>query len=133
MSPIITGYVSAVVYGLLCIALGVFLYKLGVPKKYTRKTVHILVGFEWAILYHFFGATIHTLIVCLAFTALLIVSYFAKAFPAMSSDSDNAPGTVYYGVSMSIMAVMRDLSTMYRWRGFANASKASTGRLNMNR
>ena len=106
MSPIITGYVSAVVYGLLCIALGVFLYKLGVPKKYTRKTVHILVGFEWAILYHFFGATIHTLIVCLSFTALLIVSYFAKAFPAMSSDSDNAPGTVYYGVSMSIMAAI---------------------------
>ncbi len=100
------GYLSAFVYGILCIVLGIILYKFGVPKKYTRKTVHILVGFEWAILYHFFGATIHTLVVCLAFTLLLIVTYFGKMLPAMSSDSDNAPGTVYYGVSMSIMAVI---------------------------
>ena len=106
MFPIATGYISAFVYGLLCIALGVLLYKLGVPKKYTRKTVHILVGFEWVILHHFFGATIHTLIVCLSFTALLLITYFAKMLPAMSSDSDNAPGTVYYGVSMSIMATV---------------------------
>ena len=106
MATLVIGYASAAIYGLLCIALGVILYKFGVQKKYTRKLTHILVGFEWLILYHFFGATIHTLIVCLAFTLLLFVDYFAKLLPAMSSDADNAPGTVYYGVSMSAMALI---------------------------
>lgn len=106
MTKEMMGYIVAFGYGLLCIALGLLLYKLGLAKKYTRKNVHILVGFEWAILYHFFGATFHTLIVCLAFTALLIVTHFSKMLPAMSSDDDNAPGTVYYGVAMSVMATV---------------------------
>lgn len=106
MPTYVKGYILAVAYGLLCIALGLLLYKLGVSKKYTRKTVHILVGFEWAILYYFMGPSIHTLVVCLGFTALLVFTYFKKMLPAMSSDSSNAPGTVYYGVAMSIMATV---------------------------
>ena len=81
-------------------------YKLGMPKKYTRKLVHIAVGFEWVILYGFFGAGLHSLIVCLIFLTLLIVAYFKKLLPTISSDSDNAPGTVYYAASMSVIALV---------------------------
>ena len=66
--------------------------------------MHVLVGFEWLILYTFMGPSIHFLVVCLLFTALLLVTYFAKLLPMISSDGDNAPGTVYYGVAMSVMA-----------------------------
>jgi uncharacterized protein (TIGR00297 family) len=103
---IVKGYIFSLLYGVLCIILGLIAYKLGMPKRYSRKVVHVLVGFEWLILYHYMGAGLHFLIVCLAFTLLLAVSYFKKLMPMISSDSDNAPGTVYYGVAMSIMAII---------------------------
>lgn len=101
---ILWGYLSAIGYGLLCLLLAMLAYKLGMPKKYSRKLVHILVGAEWIILWHFMGATVHFLIVCLGFTALLLISHLKKIMPMISSDGDNAPGTVYYGVAMSIMS-----------------------------
>lgn len=100
------GYVTSLLYGVLCLLLSVIAYKFGMPKRYTRKIVHILVGFEWVILYHFFGVGIHFLAVCLIFTLMLAVTYRKKIFVMISSDSDNAPGTVYYGVSMTVMAIV---------------------------
>ncbi len=104
MSPELKGYILAIAYGILCLLLSVVLHKLGVSKSYCRKAVHILVGFEWLILYAFMGASIHFLIVCLAFLALMTFIYFKNALPMISSDGENAPGTVYYCVAMSIMA-----------------------------
>ncbi len=103
---IIKGYIFAILYGMVCLGLALLLYKLGMPKKYSRKTVHILVGFEWVILYHYMGATYHFLIVCVAFLLLLLVAHLKKLMPMISSDSDNAPGTVYYALSMSIMSLI---------------------------
>lgn len=103
---ILKGYVFGVLYALLCLLAAFFVYKLGVPKKYTRKLVHILVGAEWIILSHYMGATYHFLIVCLFFLLLLSIAHFKNLMPMISSDSDNAPGTVYYALAMSIMAVI---------------------------
>ncbi len=109
---IFKGYLFALLYGILCMGLAMLAYKLGMPKKYSRKLVHILVGFEWVILYSFFGVRgdlsggLHTLAVCLGFTVLLLILYLNKLSPMMSSDDDNAPGTVYYGVAMSCMALV---------------------------
>lgn len=103
---ILKGYIFGVLYALLCLALALVVYKLGVPKKYTRKIVHILVGAEWIILSHYAGPTYHFLIVCLIFLVLLTISHFKKLMPMISSDSDNAPGTVYYALAMSIMSVI---------------------------
>ena len=99
------GYVGALGYGMLCLLLSLVAYKAGVPKKYTRKIVHILVGFEWVILYHTMGQGLHFVAVCLIFTALLAISYKKSLMPMISSDGDNAPGTVYYGLSMTAMAI----------------------------
>ena len=90
----------------LCIAIALAAYKLGAQKKYTRKIVHILVGFEWVILYLFAPANIHTVLICLVFTLLLLISYIKKMLPMMSSDGENDPGTVYYGISMTLMSVV---------------------------
>ncbi len=103
---IVKGYVFSILYVLLCVAGSMILHKFGVPKKYTRKFVHILVGFEWPILYYFFGASLHFLAVCVLFTFLLIVDYKVKLLPAMSSDDDNAPGTVYYALAMTVLAFL---------------------------
>ena len=100
------GYIFSILYAGLCLALGFLFYKLGVEKKITRKIVHILVGFEWFILYHFMGSGIHFLVVCLIFLLILTVAYFKKLMPMISSDDDNSPGTVYYAVAMSVMALI---------------------------
>lgn len=103
---ILKGYLFSFLYVILCVLLAMLAYKLGSPKKYTRKIVHILVGFEWVILYHFIPSSIHSIVICVVFTLLLLISYLKKLMPMMSSDGDNDPGTVYYGVAMTVMAVI---------------------------
>ncbi len=102
----IYGYIFGVLYALICLAMAFVAYKLGMPKKYSRKLVHILVGAEWIILSHYMGSTYHFLIVCVFFLIVLAVAHFANLMPMISSDSDNSPGTVYYALAMSVMSVI---------------------------
>ena len=104
---ILKGYLFSVGFASLCLALAFMLYKLGVPKQYTRKIVHILVGFEWVILGYYFGPTYHFLIVCIFFLILLALSHFLKLMPMISSSGDNSPGTVYYAVAMTGGAILQ--------------------------
>lgn len=103
---ILKGYLFSLLYAFLCLGLGFGLYKLSVDKKITRKIVHILVGAEWIILYHFVGASVHFLIICLLFLLVLFVSYKRGLMPMISSEGDNSPGTVYYALAMSVMAII---------------------------
>ena len=107
------GYLFSLGYGVLCLLAAFLLSCLGVRKEITRKLVHIFIGFEWIILYNYHGATYHFLVVCLMFLALLIVSHKKKLLKMISSDGDNAPGTVYYAVSMSIMAFVSLFDTRF--------------------
>ena len=99
------GYALSLGYGAICLLSAFLLSKLGVDTRITRKLVHIFIGFEWVILYIFHGATYHFLIVCLVFLLLLVFAYKRKLLKMISSNGDNAPGTVYYAVSMSVMAL----------------------------
>ncbi len=101
---VLNGYIFAYLYALLALAVGYVIYRAGADKRYSRKAVHILVGGEWFILYHFLGAGLHSLIICLSFIPILSVFHFFRLTPMMSSDSDNAPGTVYFAVAMSLLA-----------------------------
>lgn len=100
------GYLSSFLYAALCILVAFVLSRLGVKKNITRKVVHIAIGFEWVILYSFFGSSFHFLTVCLVCSLLLFAEYRLRLVPALSSDGDNAPGTVYYGLAMSVMALI---------------------------
>lgn len=103
---ILLGYSLSLGYGILCLLLSFILYKLGIPKKFTRKVVHILVGFEWVILYNCFGSGIHFMAVCIIFLILLVVEYKMKMFPMISSEGDNSPGTMYYAVAMTAVSIV---------------------------
>ena len=100
------GYLLSLGYGVVCLLFAFLLSRVGIEQRITRKTVHILIGFEWVILYLFHGASIHFLAVCLAFLLLLVVAYKKNLLKMISSDGENAPGTVYYAVSMSVMAAV---------------------------
>ena len=103
---ILKGYIFGIGYAFICLLISFIMYKLGVPKRYTRKVVHILVGFEWVILYHFLGAGINFLTVCVIFLILLAIAYKGRLMPMISSEHDNAPGTVYYAVAMTGVAAV---------------------------
>lgn len=103
---ILKGYIFSVLYAMLCLLLAFIIYKLGAPKKITRKIVHILVGFEWVILYRFMGVSLHFLLVCILFLLILAVAHRRNLMPMISSDGDNAPGTVYYALAMTLMAAI---------------------------
>ena len=107
------GYGLSLVYGALCLLFAYFISRLGVEKRITRKLVHILIGFEWVILYTFHGASVHFLTVCIAFLLLLAVAYKKNLLKMISSDGENAPGTVYYAVSMSVMAAVSILEPRF--------------------
>ena len=103
---ILKGYLLGICYALVCLVLSLVLYKIGLPKKYTRKLVHILVGFEWVILRYYHGPGIHFLFVCLFFLLLLSLAYKLNFMPMISSEGDNSPGTVYYAVAMTGVAIV---------------------------
>ncbi len=106
MNRILLGYIFGILYAFVVLGLALVLYKLHLSKKYTRKVVHILVGFEWVILYEFMGAGVHFLAVCLFFLAVLTVAHYRNLMPMISSDGENAPGTVYYAVAMTGVAIV---------------------------
>lgn len=103
---IVKGYLFGIGYAFLCLLLSLIIYKCGVSKRITRKIVHILVGFEWVILYRYMGAGIHFLAVCVFFLLVLTVAYRKKLMPMISSDEGNSPGTVYYAVAMTGVATV---------------------------
>ena len=103
---IIKGYIFSLLYGLFCIAVSAIAHKAGMKTEYTRKITHILVGFEWFILNHYFGASVHFLIVCLVFTAIILIIHKTNIVPSISSDGENSKGTIYYCIAMSIMATI---------------------------
>lgn len=103
---ILKGYIFAILYAMLCLAVSFVAYKFGLKKKYSRKLVHILVGAEWIILYRYVGATYHFVLVCIFFLALLSLAYFKNMMPMISSENENAPGTVYYAVAMTLMSMI---------------------------
>ncbi len=103
---ILKGYFFSIIFAFICLLLSALLYRIGLPRKYCRKTVHILVGFEWFILYHFFGAGLHFTVVCVVFLAILALTYKSKLMYMISSDADNSPGTVYYALAMTGVSLL---------------------------
>ena len=100
------GYLFSFLYVALVVGVAALLYRFGMPKAYTRKFIHIFVAFEWVILYRFMGTSLHFFLVCVLFLLLLLLVYIKRLLPMMASDGENAPGTVYYALAMSVAALV---------------------------
>ena len=103
---ILKGYLFSLLYGIFCILASALANRMGVKSVYTRKITHILVGFEWVILNHYFGASIHFLIICLVFTLAICILHKTKLVPSLSSDEENSLGTIYYCIAMTVMSAI---------------------------
>lgn len=74
----------------------------------SRKLVHIAVAFAWIPMYFCFGASWHLLVPPAVMTILNDISYRRGLFAAMerSDAAKQSPGTVYYALSMTVMALV---------------------------
>ncbi len=78
-------------------------------KEASRKTVHITVSNWWLIAMVFFDAPLWAAIVPATFVVLNYISYRSGIFGAMERDQDAGKGdlgTVYYAISLLILAVL---------------------------
>ena len=74
----------------------------------SRKIIHVSVAFAWIPMYLCFGASWHLIVPPAVFIVLNYISYKKNLFSAMerSDKSKQSPGTVYYAVSMTFMALV---------------------------
>ena len=82
--------------------------KTGADDEVSRKIVHICVAFAYIPMYFCFGSTWHLLVPPAVFIVLNTVSYRRGLFAAMerTDESKKSLGTVYYAVSMTVMAAL---------------------------
>lgn len=72
----------------------------------SRKIVHVSVAFAWIPMYLCFGSGLHLTVPPAVFIVLNYISYRKNLFSAMerTDESKKSLGTVYYAVSMTVMA-----------------------------
>ena len=73
----------------------------------SRKIIHVSVAFAWIPMYLCFGSTWHLPVPTAVFIVLNYISYRRNLFSAMerTDEEKKSPGTVYYALSMTLMAV----------------------------
>lgn len=106
---ILLGYILT--FGWVFLILGLTLVlkkKTGADDEVSRKIVHISVAFAYIPMYFCFGATWHLVVPPAVFIVLNAVSYRRGLFAAMerTDESKKSLGTVYYAVSMTVMAAL---------------------------
>ena len=106
---ILLGYILT--FGWVFLMLGLTLVlkkKTGADDEVSRKIVHISVAFAYIPMYFCFGATWHLVVPPAVFIVLNAVSYRRGLFAAMerTDESKKSLGTVYYAVSMTVMAAL---------------------------
>ena len=108
MLKIILGYILTFGWVFLVLALTLALKrKRDLSDEASRKIVHVCVAFAWAPMALCFGTSWHLAVPTAAFIVLNAISYRRDLFSAMerSDESKKSLGTVYYAVSMTVMAV----------------------------
>ena len=110
---IILGYILT--FGWVFLVLGLTLVlkkKTGADDEVSRKIVHICVAFAYIPMYFCLRGTWHFVVPTAVFIVLNAVSYRLGTFAAMerTDESKKSLGTVYYAVSMTVMAALCLLS-----------------------
>ena len=104
---ILIGYVLIVVYLAMLIFFASYLYyKKNVKQNITRKIIHIGSLLTWFMMVYFFGVSIHLVILPLIFIFVNLISHKYKVIKAMERNDDSSIGTVYYAISMFLMALI---------------------------
>ncbi|MBQ7143691.1 MAG: hypothetical protein IJR65_00870 [Oscillospiraceae bacterium] len=76
-------------------------------EELSRKLIHVSVAFSWVPMALCFGTSWHLIVPPAVFIVLNAISYQKNLFSAMerTDESKKSLGTVYYAISMTVMAV----------------------------
>lgn len=100
---IIKGYIFTYLYIFLIIGFSTLIYKDG-KGNITRKIIHIGVAFYYFIAYKYFGSSIHVIIPPITFIIINYLSYKKELVKSM--EEEKSPGTIYYAISVFILALI---------------------------
>lgn len=106
---VLFGYILTFGWVFFVMAVTTVLKKLaGLDDEYSRKIIHISVAFAWIPMCICFGTTWHLLVPAIFFAVFNWLSYRFNLLSAMErQDAEKkSPGTVYYAVSMAVMAAL---------------------------
>ena len=81
MNNIIFGYIFSILWLVFILGIGELLIKFNKSDNFkfiARKIIHILMCFDWFIMYHFFGESYHWIILCGSLSILLLIFYIAQ-------------------------------------------------------
>lgn len=106
-SLIAIGYILFFAYTIGIMGLGILLEKkTSLDKTICRKITHIISAFLWIICYHFFGCSLHWVILNVFGAIILGVVTLNKRFAAFQrSDTAKNPGVFYFGLATAVVAV----------------------------
>lgn len=113
---IFLGYLLTYLYLFGILGLTGLLKKLfNISDNSSRKIVHVMVSFAWIIMFYFFKYTIHNIIPPITFVIINYISYKKDTFKMMEihDKEDKSLGTVYYAISILIMALISVLHNKY--------------------
>lgn len=105
---ILSGYLLAFgyVFGMILI-IGALQKLLRFDLEISRKLVHFFIGFVWLILNKYLAGTWHFVIVPFCFVIINYASYKLKIFKMFErNDEKNSYGTVFYALSITILAAL---------------------------
>ena len=117
------GYVVFLLYTCGIMYLGILLEKkTNIDKTVCRKLTHVVSAFVWVICYHFFGCSIHW--VLLNFLGAIALGFITlnKRFSAFGrDDGEKSPGMFYFALSTAVVALICYLvgSELYLYTGIA--------------
>jgi len=102
---ILAGYILTYLYVFFLLGVSALLKKIArTNSETTRKIVHIGCGFAWFIMSYFLGYTWHLLVPPITFIILNYISYKKDTFSGMEREDKSSMGTVFYPISMTVMA-----------------------------
>lgn len=102
---VILGYILTYTY-LILVLTGVSLIqkKLRFNSDISRKLIHILVGFSWIIMTHYFKTSVHLIVPPLTFIVINYIIY--KRDLLISMKNEKSKGTIYYALSFTILSII---------------------------
>ncbi len=111
---IFLGYILTIIYVFIILIISsVLKIKKAISAEQCRKIVHIFVSLAWIIMYLTLKDSIHILIIPLFFIIFNYISYKYKVIPGMEIGNRKSLGTIYYPVSMLIMATFSYINNQF--------------------
>lgn len=100
----ILGIIASYIFIAIIIILAKFLKKSG--EESSRKFIHIMLSNWWFIAMYFFENALWASIVPLSFVIINYISYKKNLISVMERESQDGLGTVYYAISLLILAII---------------------------